>query len=307
VTDSKLLIRRYYSELWNQWIPEALEELISPNIVFRGSIGTAVEGINEFKGYVSRIRSAFPDFHNHVEELIAESDSVVARLTYTGTHRGELFGFRGTGTKVTYQGIAIFHIGNDKVVEGHVLGDTETLKRQLVRGEIAAVAKELPSDFNISLASEREEEWAADVMSRSEPWKTLGRSFDSSLQSMRNPNCSLLVARGENAGPIGFMLIQSEGVAGSPYIKSVAVEEPFRGAGVGTQLLQFADAIFQRRANHIFICVSSFNKKARALYERLGYTIIAELREYIVPGASELLMHKTLPKTIPAVEQICGV
>jgi len=131
--DYKSLIRRYYSEIWNAWSTPALEELISSNIVFRGSIGTSVNGIGEFKQYVNRIRSAFPDFHNHIEELISEGEKVVARLTYSGTHRGELFGFSGTGTKVTYQGIAIFQFREGKIVSGYVLGDTESLKRQIAQ------------------------------------------------------------------------------------------------------------------------------------------------------------------------------
>jgi len=131
VLDYKSLIRRYYSELWNAWSMTALEELISPGIVFRGSIGTAVKGIEEFKQYVNRIRAAFPDFHNHIEELIGEGEKVVARLRYTGTHRGELFGFSGTGRKVTYQGIAIFQFREGKIVSGYVLGDTESLKHQI--------------------------------------------------------------------------------------------------------------------------------------------------------------------------------
>jgi steroid delta-isomerase-like uncharacterized protein len=129
--DGKSLVRRYYSEVWNTWNDLALEELISPEIVFHGSIGTAVKGIAEFKQYVNRIRSAFPDFHNHIEELIAEGDKVAARLTYTGTHRGELFGFPGTGRKITYQGLAVFEFKKEKVIRGYVLGDTETLKHQL--------------------------------------------------------------------------------------------------------------------------------------------------------------------------------
>ncbi len=129
--DYKSLIRRYYSELWNEWSATAIEELISPSIVFRGSIGTAVNGIEEFKQYVNRIRAAFPDFHNHIDELIGESDKVVARLTYTGTHRGELFGFSGTNKKISYQGIAIFQFREGKIVSGYVLGDTESLKRQI--------------------------------------------------------------------------------------------------------------------------------------------------------------------------------
>ena len=131
--DYKSLIRRYYSELWNEWSTTAIEELLSPSIVFRGSIGTAVNGIEEFKQYVNRIRAAFPDFHNHIDELIGEGDRVVARLTYTGTHRGELFGFSGTNKKITYQGIAIFQFREGKIVSGHVLGDTESLKRQIAQ------------------------------------------------------------------------------------------------------------------------------------------------------------------------------
>lgn len=131
--DCKSLVRRYYSELWNAWSARALEELIAPDIVFHGSIGTAVKGIEEFGQYVNRIRSAFPDFHNQIEALIAEGDKVAARLTYTGTHRGELFGVPGTGRKIAYQGLAIFECKDGKIARGFVLGDTETLKRQLAQ------------------------------------------------------------------------------------------------------------------------------------------------------------------------------
>ncbi len=133
VLDYKSLVRRYYSELWNAWSLAALEELISANIVFRGSIGTTVTGIKEFKQYVNRIRAAFPDFHNHIEELIGEGDKVVARLTYTGTHRGELFGFSGTGKTISYQGVGIFQFREGKIISGFVLGDTESLKRQIAQ------------------------------------------------------------------------------------------------------------------------------------------------------------------------------
>jgi steroid delta-isomerase-like uncharacterized protein len=131
--DYKSLIRRYYSELWNTWSLAALEELISPAIVFRGSIGTTVNGIEEFKRYVDKIRAAFPDFHNHIEELIGEGEKVVARLTYTGSHQGELFGFPGTGKKISYQGVGIFQFREGKIVSGFVLADTENLKRQIAQ------------------------------------------------------------------------------------------------------------------------------------------------------------------------------
>jgi ribosomal protein S18 acetylase RimI-like enzyme len=46
----------------------------------------------------------------------------------------------------------------------------------------------------------------------------------------------------------------------------------------------------------MFLCVSSFNDGARRLYERLGYIRVGQLPDYIVDGASEILMHKRLDR-----------
>ena len=64
--------------------------------------------------------------------------------------------------------------------------------------------------------------------------------------------------------------------------------------GVGALLLARAEAHFAASARHIFLCVSSFNERARRLYERHGYAAVGELKDYIVEGASETLMHKRL-------------
>ncbi len=44
----------------------------------------------------------------------------------------------------------------------------------------------------------------------------------------------------------------------------------------------------------MFLCVSSFNGRARALYERHGYRTVGELADYVVDGLSEILMVKRL-------------
>jgi predicted ester cyclase len=131
--DNKALIRRYYEDLWNRWNLVTADEIIAAGIRFRGSLGVTVAGIDGFKEYVATVRAAFPDFHNTVEELIAEGDQVVARLTYRGTHRGPLFGIAPTGTAVSYVGIAIFRIADRQIAEGWVLGDTLGLMQQLGR------------------------------------------------------------------------------------------------------------------------------------------------------------------------------
>ena len=128
---NKGLIRRWYYEMWNPWNFELADALLAPDLNFSGSLGTVVRGVPAFKDYMRSVQAAFPDFHNHIEDLIAESDKVVARLSYTGTHRGTLYGIAATGCRVTYAGVAIFTIRAGRVVEGWVLGDVFGLHRQL--------------------------------------------------------------------------------------------------------------------------------------------------------------------------------
>jgi predicted ester cyclase len=74
-----------------------------------------------------QVRNAFPDFHNKIEQLVAEGHQVIARLQYTDTHRGEIFGVRPSGKSISYAGVAFFRIAGSRVAEGWVLGDLVSL------------------------------------------------------------------------------------------------------------------------------------------------------------------------------------
>jgi steroid delta-isomerase-like uncharacterized protein len=128
---NKEIIRRYYQEMWNSWNFAKTEEILARDIVFRGSLGTETKGREAFCEYMRQVLGAFPDFHNTIEEIVSENDGVVARLTYRGTHRGEILGVAPTGKTIEYAGAAFFRIANGKVSQGWVLGDVLSLLRQL--------------------------------------------------------------------------------------------------------------------------------------------------------------------------------
>jgi ribosomal protein S18 acetylase RimI-like enzyme len=136
-------------------------------------------------------------------------------------------------------------------------------------------------------------EWCAHLMAGNEPWITLRQDLGACRSKLRRPGCELFIAR-EGSERQGFILLLPFGLAGSPYISSVAVEARARGRGLGTRLVEFAEERYAAR-RHIFLCVSSFNQRAQALYRRLGYERIAEFPDYVVEGHSELLFHKKLP------------
>ncbi len=130
---NEAVIERFYRDVWNSWNLDAADEILSENVRFRGSLGSALEGIEDFKNYVRTVRRAFPDWHNRVDEVISSGDKVVTRVSWSGTHRGELLGVEPTGKRVEYVGAAIFGLSDGKIESGWVVGDTQELWKALGR------------------------------------------------------------------------------------------------------------------------------------------------------------------------------
>lgn len=149
--------------------------------------------------------------------------------------------------------------------------------------------------IHIAAAAPDDYAWCARLMASTEPWITLRRDLEACREALRRPGTELFVARDQDKNrPAGFILLASYGMAASPYIASIAVAAEARGQGVGSQLLGFAEQHFAGRG-HLFLLVSSFNHRAQQLYRRHGYGFIGELKDYVVPGHSELIFHKALP------------
>ncbi|HEY0527914.1 MAG TPA: GNAT family N-acetyltransferase [Gemmatimonadaceae bacterium] len=137
-----------------------------------------------------------------------------------------------------------------------------------------------------------EEEECAQIMATSEPWLTLGRTYDRALALIRDRSREVYVAV-RDGKLAGFIVLNMAG-AFVGYVQTVAVHSEFRGGGIGTRLIAFAEERIFRASPNVFMCVSSFNGRARDLYERLGYELVGELRNYIVSGYSEYLLRKTI-------------
>jgi steroid delta-isomerase-like uncharacterized protein len=125
------LVERFYHDLWDRFDKRLIPVLLTEDVRFRGSLGQVKVGHAQFGEYVDFVRTAFPDFTNTVEEIVSEGGRSFARLTYRGTHRGELFGVAPTARRVEYAGAALFRFRGDRIAEVWVLGDLHGLLRQL--------------------------------------------------------------------------------------------------------------------------------------------------------------------------------
>ena len=141
------------------------------------------------------------------------------------------------------------------------------------------------------LATAEEAAACARMMCASEPWITLRRDFDAALRLVRDPVREVHVASLDGR-LAGFVILVMTG-AFVGYVQSICIAPERRGRGLGTRLMAFAEERILRETPNVFLNVASFNPEARRLYERLGYEVVGELRDYIVPGHSEILMRKT--------------
>jgi predicted ester cyclase len=86
---------------------------------------------------------AFPDWHETIEDIIAEGDKVWVRLAYTGTHENEFFGLAATGNKITSRSVDIYRIVNGKLAEYWNVTDNMNMFKQIGAVEITEKGKYL--------------------------------------------------------------------------------------------------------------------------------------------------------------------
>ncbi len=142
------------------------------------------------------------------------------------------------------------------------------------------------------LRGRSESEACARMMADSEPWITLKRGYDESLEIISDPTREVYLAViGDEIA--GFVILEMNG-AFVGYVKSIFVSPGWRGKGVGERLMAFTEERIFSETPNVFLCVSDFNESARKFYERLGYKAVGELKDYIIPGRSEILMRKSI-------------
>ena len=131
----------------------------------------------------------------------------------------------------------------------------------------------------------------AEMMAGSEPWITLQRGKQKSLEIINDPSKKVYIAWLQDE-IVGFIIIEMKGTF-KGYIKSICVSPSHRNKGSGSTLMSYAEDRILSETPNVFLLVSSFNTGAIRFYQRLGYEQIGELKDFIIEGYSEILMRKT--------------
>src|SRR6266542_2859125 len=117
VSENKAVIRRFVQENPNLGNVALTEELLTDDFVMHFPNMPELKGAEVFKDIPETIRTAFPDLVETIEELVAEGDFVVERMSFRATHLGEFMGIAPTGKAVSWSAIAIYHLQGGRIAE----------------------------------------------------------------------------------------------------------------------------------------------------------------------------------------------
>jgi predicted ester cyclase len=133
--DNKEVVTEYIDGLWNQLRYDLIDQVLSPTVVAHASDGTNERGSQRFHQVIPAVRSAFPDLHLTIEEMLAEGDRVAVRLRINGTHEGDFADLAPTHRRIDVQEWFFFRLADSRIVEYWYLRDQEGLLRQLRASE----------------------------------------------------------------------------------------------------------------------------------------------------------------------------
>jgi len=113
---NKEIVRRY-QEIYNSNQLDRLSEVLSEDLLTPKIMPGIPQGIEGAKVAHQMMVAGFPDYQTVIDELIAEGDKVVARITMAGTNTGTFMGIPPTGKFISFTGIYTARIANGKIVE----------------------------------------------------------------------------------------------------------------------------------------------------------------------------------------------
>ena len=128
---NKSLCRTFFEELHNKQNLEIIDRLVDPNVVSHDPFPNQAEGSKGFRDTMQLFRSAFPDMSAKINDMIAENNKVVTKITVYGTHLGEFMGIGPTKNKIEYEEVIILRIADGKIVEHWAVADALSLMQQV--------------------------------------------------------------------------------------------------------------------------------------------------------------------------------
>jgi steroid delta-isomerase-like uncharacterized protein len=129
---NKTVVRQFIEGVFNQGNVSLANEIVSPDYVEHEQLPPGMpQGREGFEMMIPMLHSAFPDFKATIEDIVAEDDKVVIRMTWSGTQQGEFMGLPASGNQMSIAIIDIFRLTDGKIMDHWGVSDMMGMMQQL--------------------------------------------------------------------------------------------------------------------------------------------------------------------------------
>ena len=127
---NKDVVTRYWNGKWNERRAGTLDELQTPDVVYHGT-SMSMNGREEYKQVYDVFRSALHDTRLEIQELIAEGDRVMSRVSLRCVHGGEFEGLPPTGREIELDAFTVFRLVDGRIAEEWEIIDELGMMQQI--------------------------------------------------------------------------------------------------------------------------------------------------------------------------------
>ncbi len=129
-TSATRIAEEYTNGVWNTKDIGFIDRLVHPDVFIHSRLGD-FRGTVALKKVAQSWLTGFPDLAVKNVLVISENDLVAIQWTAKGTHLGEFKGKKPSGKSVSYSGVTIYRIQDDKIVEYWAYLDMQHLLNQI--------------------------------------------------------------------------------------------------------------------------------------------------------------------------------
>lgn len=111
------IVREFVEQTFNEGNLEVADEYLAEDFVRHDPDMGDVRGREKYKEFIEMNRTAFPDYHETIDDIITQGDTVMYRWTLHGTQEGEFMGVPPTGNEIEVTGMIDMHLEDGRITE----------------------------------------------------------------------------------------------------------------------------------------------------------------------------------------------
>ena len=126
---NKALVLAHYDAVTNRHDPDAIRAQVTSD--FFDHAANAAMTADDVIAHSKALHATFGEMNASVETIIAEGDTVAARVVWRGVHRGPWRGIAPTGKRIEFRGMTFWRIRDGRIAERWAEVDFASLEKQL--------------------------------------------------------------------------------------------------------------------------------------------------------------------------------